>query len=193
MSSTLYSSFSIGTIQVAPIITLLFQGLVGGIIIAIFTYFLKGYEDRRMLKKYALLVYLEIQDHLHLLEVMMHANKFPNEKSPARFKIKTWEEAQVYLTRIPLQDLLHLGSYYLDVQNTNYTLTMMADHEIEQGAKQSLELTQLRAKAACELLISYFDSCSKKKKHSHKKLANELFLEANNRVKGIKKGFFNQE
>lgn len=176
----------INELDIMSIIKLLFQGFAGGIIVSFFTYCLKKYDDKDHLKKYSMLIYLEIQSHLHMLETMMAFDKYPARKSIAKLESKTWDMSHVYLIPIPLQELLHLSSYYHEVEVTNFTLSMMKGNGISSAGKESLAILKIRANAACELLTAYFDSCDKKQKQAHKKQSKRLFAEANTRVRHMK-------
>lgn len=150
------------TFDVWPILTLLFQGAVAGLIVMYVTKWLEARKAKDLTRKHALLVYLEVQCHLISLAEIQKNKAIPGEIGTFHLESDAWECSREYLTSLPFDDLLHIGSYYQSVTQVNLIFDTYSG-PLKPPYGESIRSAYLMCETIFYLLASCWDYKNKQK------------------------------
>ncbi len=142
---------------------LLFQGTIAGLIVVLVTRYLENRKAKELAQKHAMLVVLEIKEHLISLERIEAAGEISVFSAPVRFADETWTASSEYLTVLPMEDLLRLAAYYHSVMKLNIFLDNYPG-PLTPPVKQSFDMNLLMCRAMIALLDRSWD-CKNSKTH----------------------------
>ena len=135
---------------------LLFQGTIAGLIVVLVTRYLENRKAKELAQKHAMLVALEISEHLASLEIVTKDGEISKSAPPMRFSDETWNASIEYLTVIPMEDLLRLAAYYHSVM----TLNVFLEHypgPMQPPIKRSFDMSLLMCRAMLSLVNRSWD------------------------------------
>lgn len=155
----------INELNIFPILTLLFQGAIAGLIVLFVTHKLQEKKERSLLNKHSLLVYLEIYGHIAMIEDMLKHNAIPeSSNNSVFFDYESWKSSQIYLTVLSIKELTLIGAYYQSVLSLNPIIKAYAGQQLNAANLFSFRTTLEMAKRVNELLKVHWESenCSHK-------------------------------
>lgn len=157
-----------------PILTLLFQGAVAGLIVMRVTKWMDAKKAKELTRKHAMLVYLEIKEHALLFDHVLKNNAISAGMLSLYLDTESWEISREHLTGLPLNELLHLGTYYRTVKQIN-TLLDACNGSLNPLIKESLDRGFLMCQAMSHLLAAWWDQ---KNAQTHAESYRKLYEQA---------------
>ncbi len=142
--------------DVWPILTLLFQGAIAGLIVMYVTKWLEARKAKDLTRKHALLVYLEVQCHLISLAEIQKNEAIPEEIGTFHLESDAWESSREYLTALPFDDLRRIGSYYQTVNQINHIFDTYSG-PLKAPYEEGIRSAYLMCEAIFYLLASCWD------------------------------------
>lgn len=142
---------------------LLFQGTIAGLIVVLVTRYLENRKAKELAQKHAMLVALEIKEHLISLERIEKSGEISIFSAPVHFNDETWNTSSEHLTVLPMEDLLRLAAYYHGVMKLNIFLDNYPG-PLTPLVKQSFDMNLLMCRAMIALLDRSWD-CKNSKTH----------------------------
>ena len=113
-------------------------------------------KAKELTRKHAMLVYLEIKEHSFVFDNVLKSNRISNETLSLYLDTDSWESSREYLTELPLDELLHLGTYYRTVKQLNNFLDACSG-PLNPLVKQSFNRGFLMCEAMLHLLAKWWD------------------------------------
>lgn len=153
---------------------LLFQGAIAGLIVVLVTRYLENRKAKELAQKYAMLVTLEISEHLASLETVTKTGEISKSAPPMRFSNETWTASIEYLTAIPMEDLLRLAAYYRCIMTLNIFLDQ-SPGPMQPLTKRDFDMSLLMCRSMIALLSRSWD---RKNAKTHDSTYRKLFAQA---------------
>ena len=145
-----------GCLNLWPVLTLLFQGAVAGLIVMFVTKWLDNKKAKEVTRKHAMLLYIEINEHLVVMDRILKHNHVSEPSTSLHLDTEARKSSREHLTGLSLDDLKHLGSYYRSIKQLNYLIAEMPG-PLSQTTQHSFEMVSLMARASFYLLARVWD------------------------------------
>lgn len=141
-----------------PILTLLFQGTVAGIIVLLVTQKLQERKNRELLRRHALFVGLEIHGHIAVMEDVLKHNAIPQlaSKDVIFFDCYSWKTSQSHLALLSIQELTLIGAYYQSVMTLASIIPGYAGRPLNSHNKFSFAATLEMGRRVHAILETYW-------------------------------------
>lgn len=139
---------------------LLFQGTAAGLIVLFFTWLFNKKAQKEKTKKYALLMYLEIQGHVALLKQLLSTDNGAYLTTPESVKLNcTYGDLAIpNLTSLPIDDLKRIGSYYQAILGLDHLFQKSNQKKLRHKDTTMLSQSIVMGEIICALLCSYWDA-----------------------------------
>lgn len=136
------------------VLSLLFQGVVAGIIVLFITHKLQERKDRSLLRKHALFLWLEIHGHIAMLEDILEHNAIPKLSSDAvpLFDCRSWKSSQIYMTGLSMKELTLIATYYQSAMSLNTIISCYEGQPLNKTSGFSVNTTLTMARGVFDLL-----------------------------------------
>ena len=157
-----------------PVLTLLFQGAVAGLIVMFVTKWLDNKKAKEVTRKHAMLLYIEVNEHLVVLDRILKNHHISEHGTSMCLDTEAWKSSREYLTGLSLDELKHLGSYYRSIKQLNYLIAEMPG-PLGQTTRCSFEMGRLMCRALLCLLARVWDC---KNSQTHDKCYREFLAQA---------------
>ena len=113
-----------------PVLTLLFQGAVAGLIVLAVTKELDARKEKKRFRQYVLLLYGESLQNKQTLSILKTHAKIPRNLYRLSLGESAWQETRLMLTRFSLQELDDISNYYHIIHIINVSLELFASRPV---------------------------------------------------------------
>lgn len=156
------------------LLSFLFQASIAGLVVLFFTEQLRIRRENENLKKYCLLVQLEVKKHSLFLSEAVKSNLDLTDGS-IKFRVTVWNDAKINLIKLPRSHIKEIASYYEIIDLIN---DLQASRPIE------LKFLLLSSIKIQYLLLMYSDE-KNKKKHNKLYLKYKSEAESNEMINSL--------
>lgn len=149
--------------NIPPILTLLFQGMIGGLVVLFVTNQLSKRKLKSLTQKHAFLVYLEIRSHVSKLEILYETEQVPKDLYLWALSTDSWKDSKIHLTSLDISFLKELGEYYQLVDRCNFLIKIAPYRKPTEVIRNTFKLANLTSQAMEALLSCVWDSANYEK------------------------------
>lgn len=129
-----------------PILTLLFQGAVAGLIVLAVTKELDARKEKKRFRQYVLLLYGEALQNRRTLSILKRQKNIPRGLYRLSLDESVWRETRLLLECFSLQELDDISNYYRIVHVINVSLELFAGRSvssIEPTLSQTIDCSRI--------------------------------------------------